>query len=126
MEVNNINRNNRLYTKKLFTGVPRRSLRQNYSSESESSELENDNVDKQTSDEDLNQYERINDRNSGASTGSSGLSHNYQGSVGKITHYAESAIYKRSKGMLKTFFLFIEKKSPRFNFVVYKRLQTFL
>ena len=101
MDANGVNRNSRLYPKKLFTGVSRRSLKQTYSSESESSEAENDDRGHQNSNDDLNQYERINDRHSGASTGSPGLSHIYQGSVGKITHYAESAIYKRSRGKFK-------------------------
>lgn len=48
--------------------------------------------------EHMNQYERIGDRNSGTSTGSSALSHHQLTGAPKATHYAESAIYKRSRG----------------------------
>lgn len=54
----------------------------------------------------MNQYERIGDRTSGTSTGSSALSHQQlqqqRQAAEKATHYAESAIYKRSRGKSHT------------------------
>jgi hypothetical protein len=49
----------------------------------------------------MNQYERIGDRTSGTSTGSSALSHQpppLLPPVKNASHYADSAIYKRSRG----------------------------
>jgi len=60
------------------------------------------------------QYERIGDRASGSSTGTSSRSSNHH-NIGsnmnhpsKATHYAESAIYRRSRGKQrnKIFYLF--------------------
>ncbi len=49
------------------------------------------------------QYERIGDRASGSSTGTSSRSSNNHPNIGahpvKATHYAESAIYRRSRGI---------------------------
>ena len=50
------------------------------------------------------QYERIGDRASGSSTGTSSRSSNNHPNIGshpgvKATHYAESAIYRRSRGL---------------------------
>jgi hypothetical protein len=54
------------------------------------------------------QYERIGDRASGSSTGTSSRSSNNHPNIGshpaKATHYAESAIYRRSRGIYQILF----------------------